>query len=371
MKVLIANQVTPRSHFVYDINLIQMAYGIASLGHQVTLVGLQDKSGIVPQHEIDALYGSEPNLHWIQLGGALSRTLLTKSPRIFSWIGYRIAKSLDVDCVYARDYLFPWYCARGGISVFVEAHTNPKNSSHEFKKLIEASNLPSFKRFITISDVLIDGYTSRGVPKEKLLNLASGVDIKKFNKPAELPISPYSQNSYNVVYTGRLIDENGIPDIINAAVLLPDVNFHLVGGNIDDISRHEKTLKEISISNVILHGIKRHSDIPRYLWHADALLLPYSSGHQNDAWASPLKLFEYLASGTPIIATDTRMTRNWLTSKNALFVNSDDGGSMANGIKKMLSNKKLQTELSLSGPIKARLFSYDKRAQKMFDGCII
>lgn len=365
MKVVVANQVIPDSHYVYDINLIQMAYGIASLGHKVTIIGLQGANGKVPQEEIDEIYGVEPNVKWIQLGTGLSRWLLTRNAYIFSWIGYRYARKLKADCVYARDYLFPWFCARAGIPTLAESHTSPDNMTPEFLKFIQASQLPAFKCWATMSDYLAQAFHKRGAPKEKLLVLPNGVDVKKFNRPAHLPPSPYSSPSLNVVYTGRLVDDNGIPSIVDAAKLLPHVHFHLVGGSLDDISRHKKRIEKLSLNNVTLHGIQKHSKIPVYLWHADILLLSYSANHPNDAWACPLKMGEYLASGTPILAADTRMLRNWLTDEEVVFVKPDDGKALVNGILYLLSNKVLQKKMISKCLVKASKLSYKERARRM------
>lgn len=365
LKIVIANQVVPGSHFVYDINLIQMSYAIASLGHEVTLIGLQDNRGVIPQNELEQLYGVEPNLRWIQLGGFFSRKILTKSAYFFSWIGYQYAKKLNADLIYARDYLYPWFCAKGGIPTYAESHTDPDNDSSAFLRLIAASQFPAFRAWATMSNVLASGYASRGVPEEKLVVMPNGVNTKKFNIPNKIQKSPYNTPSPNIVYTGRLIDENGVPVILGAAKLLPQVNFHLVGGNLEDIKRHEVNIQKLSLENVTLLGIKKHSEIPNYLWHADALLLPYSSNHPNDGWACPLKMGEYLASGTPIVATDTRMLRHWLTDDEVVFVQADNAKAMADGILRILGDSSLQEKLSKSGVKKAQSLSYKERARKM------
>jgi len=366
MKIVVANQVVPDSHYVYDINLIQMSYGLASLGHKVTLIGLQDERGIIPGEEIDEIYGIEPNLEWVQLGTfGINRKLLTRNARLFSWVGYRYAIKLGADCIYARDYLFPWYCARNSIPTYTESHAHPENDTPEFRKLIAASQLPAFRCWLTISTVLVDGYKKRGVPEEKLLILPSAVNFSHFGRPDVLPPSPYGTSSPNVVYTGRLIDENGIPEVLKAAALLQDVCFHLVGGNLADIKRHEITIKRNGLKNIKLHGIKKHSEIPSYLWHADALILPYSSRHPNNEWACPLKMVEYLASGRPIVATDTRMLRNWLKDEEVVYVKPDDGQAMAEGIRHLLVDRDLQRRLSESGIIRAKSLSFRERARKM------
>ena len=116
------------------------------------------------------------------------------------------------------------------------------------------------------------------------------------------------------------------------------------------------------MTNVTFHGLRKYCEVPAYLWHADLLLLPPSGGHPSAAWTSPVKLGEYLASGTPVISTDIPALRTWLTEKETEFVAADDGAAMAAAIRRLLRDKGRYDELSANGVTLAHSLSYETRA---------
>jgi glycosyltransferase involved in cell wall biosynthesis len=106
-----------------------------------------------------------------------------------------------------------------------------------------------------------------------------------------------------------------------------------------------------------------HKDVPPYLWHADLLLLPPSQHHPSAAWTSPLKLGEYLASGTPVIATQIPALQDWLTPEDVAFVPPDDAAALAQAITDLLNDPPKQQALSQNTRQKARTLSYTHRAE--------
>ena len=75
--------------------------------------------------------------------------------------------------------------------------------------------------------------------------------------------------------------------MIQAAGLLPDIDFHFIGGLPEDIERQKKIIKERKAHNIVLHGMKKHSEMRPYLWHADVLLLPLSAKHPSAEFDQP------------------------------------------------------------------------------------
>jgi glycosyltransferase involved in cell wall biosynthesis len=171
------------------------------------------------------------------------------------------------------------------------------------------------------------------------------------------------------VYVGHLYDYKGIPTVLESAARLPDVHFHLVGGWPEDIHRQQRRTQELRLASVTFHGLKPHSAVPRFLWHADVLLLPLSQHHPSAAWTSPLKLGEYLASGTPVVATDVPALRDWVTDDEVEFVPPDDAGALAEGIRRVLRDKARAEQLRVAGLRKAQDFSYKRRAIAILERC--
>src|SRR5690606_26358643 len=104
-------------------------------------------------------------------------------------------------------------------------------------------------------------------------------------------------------------NEKGIPEIIRAAVeLVPaflDRRFLLVGGPDDRIQTYQVLVREFGLpaERFLFRGKQPVTDVPYYLKASDVLMMPHPWSHFYAYHVSPLKLFEYMSSGRPIVAS--------------------------------------------------------------------
>jgi glycosyltransferase involved in cell wall biosynthesis len=223
---------------------------------------------------------------------------------------------------------------------------------------------------VTISRRLAAAYEALGAAPEKILVLPDATDTSIFERPERLPPNPYPNGGPIAVYSGHLYDWKGIPTVLEAAKLLPDAQFHLVGGFPEDIQRQRERANSLEINNVFFHGMKMHVEVPPYLWHADVLLLPPSGKHPSAQWTSPVKLGEYLASGTPVVATSIPALRDWLSDKEVEFVTPDDAASLAAGIRRLLEDREYSDGLARAAQNRAAAFSVAERARKILEAAV-
>jgi glycosyltransferase involved in cell wall biosynthesis len=366
MNVLVAGAFEASCHWAHAINTVKMAQGFASLGHRVTMVCRRPPQGRVDEAQLSASYGLGEPIRWIQL----PRRILAR--RVgenwgFSALALLAALPARPHLVYARSYIFPWMSSRCGIPTVVESHAHPDNSSKPFLRLVDATRHRAFRLWVTISTHLSDHYQSLGVPAERLAVLPDAVDLGIFKRPHALPPSPYPTGKPVVAYVGHLYDYKGIPTVLEAASRLPDLRFHLVGGWPQDVAANAERIRRRGLTNVTLHGLKPHAEIPPYLWHADLLLLPPSADHPSAAWTSPLKLGEYLASGTPVVATSIPALRDLVVGTEVRFVEPDSPDSLAEGIAHVLGDSEYAASLSRDGSAKAEGLSYVRRAEAVLE----
>lgn len=365
MQILVVSALMASSQMAHAINTVKMAQGFARLGHEVTLICRKPLHGNLSPERLNEIYGLTESLRWIPLSGGE----LTHPDWVFPVLAWRLARCIQPDMVYARNYVFPWISSKLGMTTAAESHAHPGNRKLAFLLMVRGSKHQAFRLWVTIAPSLADHYRSLGVPAEKLAVLADAVDLPLFQRPIRLPPSPFSKDAPNVVYAGHLYDYKGIPTVLEAAALLPDIQFHLVGGWPADIAKQQKRAEKLGVANVTFHGLQPQNAVPPFLWHADALLLPPSQHHPSAAWTSPLKLGEYLASGTPVIATDIPALRNWVTDEEVEFVSPDDATALAEGIRRVLDDRKRADQLSSRGLQKARLMSYEQRAETIIRRC--
>lgn len=366
MRISVISGFEASSLFAHAINTVKMAQGFARLGHEVTIVCRQSLDGKVLSEQLAQIYGITESLKWIQLPSRIFNRHIGQNWQ-FSLLALPIVLRNRPDLVYARSYIFPWLSSKVGLSTVAESHAPPNTVIPPLKYLVKATNYRTFHKWVTISHRLAQYYQSLGVPQEKLLILSDAVDLKFFQRPSHLPPSPYPPNRRNIAYVGHLYDYKGIPIVLEAAALLPEVCFHFVGGWEKDIERQKQRTKNLNLGNVTFHGMKPQIEVPNFLWHADVLLLPPSQYHPSAAWTSPVKLGEYLASETPVVATDIPALRDWLTDKEVEFVQPDNPEALAISIKNLLNNQPRAESLIMMGSERAQELSYEKRAMAVID----
>jgi glycosyltransferase involved in cell wall biosynthesis len=366
MRILVASAFEASSQWAHAINTIKMAQGFARLGNEVTLVCRRPPEGKVLPTESAARYGLNEPIYWVQLPQRVLNYYLDPHWH-FALQALPVILHMRPDLVFTRNYIFPWLSSRLGLSTVAESHAYPDNKTAPFLRMLSAARHGSFRLLVTISQRLADHYHSLGVPNEKLIVLPDAVDLQLFQRPESQNINPYPNKKSVVAYVGHLYDYKGIPTVLQAASLLPTVQFHLVGGWQEDVKRHQSVVKAKGLRNVTLHGLKPHAEIPPYLWNADVLLLPPSAKHPSAAWTSPLKLGEYLASGVPIVATDIPALRDWVTEDEVEFVAPDDPEALAEGIRRLLTDHTRKQALSEAGLRKAQQLSCEKRATAILE----
>jgi glycosyltransferase involved in cell wall biosynthesis len=367
MRILVASALEALSGWAHAINTVKMAEGFARLGHQVTIICKRSPEGKVSSDQLAEVYGLTEPVAWVQLPRKFLHYNVDQH-WLFAFLALLSTIRIKPDLIFSRNYIFPWLCCKFRFLTIAESHSPADNRTGPFLRFINGTRQRSFLLFVTISQSLAEQYHLLGVPKEKLAVLPDAVDFQLFHPPNPLPPSPYPNCSCNAVYAGHLYEDyKGIPTILQAASVLPDIHFQMLGGSQEKIVGYQKLVQDLGLKNVIFHGLKSHSAVPPYLWHADVLLMPPSQHHPSAAWTSPVKLGEYLASGSPVVATSIPALRNWLTEKEVMFVEPDNPEALANGIRMVLCNPEYAMRLTQNGIVKARTLSYGSRARKILE----
>jgi glycosyltransferase involved in cell wall biosynthesis len=122
--------------------------------------------------------------------------------------------------------------------------------------------------------------------------------------------------------------------------------------------------KKRGISNVSFAGFVAPSEIVDYQVGADVLLSYYPSGIDLNDYRSPGKLFEYMASGTPIIAADYASLREVLKDgRNAILIEPDKPELLALAIGRLLSDPALGARLGSQAREDAMRYTWAARAE--------
>jgi glycosyltransferase involved in cell wall biosynthesis len=172
-----------------------------------------------------------------------------------------------------------------------------------------------------------------------------------------------------VVYTGHLFAWKGVDTLVEAARTLPETAFVLVGGLPVDIGRMRAVVSSLGLRNVEVRGHRPPTEIPAYLAAADVVAVPNSGREAISArHTSPLKLFEAMAAGKAVVASDLPSLREVLThGVNAWLVDPDDPDALAKGIARLAGDPALAASLASRAREDARGFTFDARARALLE----
>ena len=124
----------------------------------------------------------------------------------------------------------------------------------------------------------------------------------------------------------------------------------------------------MTLARVLILGRKPYNQIPALLKAADILVLPNSSREEiSNRYTSPLKLFEYMASGRPIVASSLPSITEILNYKNAFLVKPDDAYGLTEGIRKLLDDSLFGVELAKKGLEDVQSYTWQERSRKILN----
>src|SRR3989344_4224982 len=226
------------------------------------------------------------------------------------------------------------------------------------------------KAIFTLTSFLKNELIKFGVSENKILILPDAVDLAKFDikisKEEAREKLNLPQDKKIILYIGSfyLYDWKGTDVLLEAAKNFgEDFLFLLVGGSEKEISNLKSQVT--NLKNIKFIGHKPYAEIPNYLKSADILVLPNKAGHKmSEKHTSPLKLFEYMASGRPIVASDLLSLREILTEQEAIFFKPDDPLDLALKIKEILVNQSLAEQISQNAREKVQNYTWQNRAHR-------
>jgi glycosyltransferase involved in cell wall biosynthesis len=285
---------------------------------------------------------------------------------IFSVIAFCYCPFRSSDVYYGRDVLPLFFLSSGKKNVFWEIH---KLSNNFLKKSLIRLLSKFADGVVSTNEWKLEKLKDMGIIFGKQLAVPNGVDVSNFDIPitkenARKEIG-FPNNKKNVLYTGHLYEWKGVDVLADAAKLLPEEYLVIfVGGTDDDVKSFRKNYAKTDTIKVT--GRVPHEDIPVYLKSADVLVLPNTPKTEESKFqTSPLKLFEYMASDRPIIASDLPSIKEILSEETAFFVNPGNPAELARTIKKVLESRGGTSQVSQNALQEITKYTWDKRAEKI------
>ena len=172
-----------------------------------------------------------------------------------------------------------------------------------------------------------------------------------------------------VVYAGHLYPWKGVDVLLQALVKLEGVNATIIGGDAaePDFQRLQDTSRSIGLgSRVEFVGMVEPSRVSGLLAKGDVLVLPNVGAEPTVNHTSPLKLFEYMAAGKPIVASNLPSIREVLRDgENAVLVEPGNPTALTSGLRRVLEDRKLAERIASRAFDEVTEYSWDCRAERV------
>lgn len=215
------------------------------------------------------------------------------------------------------------------------------------------------KKVVVISNSLRDFYLERGIAAEKIIVAHDGIDLSDFENlesKAESRKRLGTPNTARVaLYVGSFGGWKGTDTLLEASAHLSDAQIVVIGAASESL--------KTQYPRVTFLGEKPYRDLAHNLQIADILILPTSGKEPVGAsFTSPLKLFAYMASGIPIIASDVPSTREVLSEDAAYWFEPDDAQSLVAAIRFAFSDPSRTQKASLAREA-VSLYTWEMRAK--------
>lgn len=320
-----------------------MCDAFAEAGHDVVLYALP---GSIAVEDVYDYYGVRHRFP-IRSIGAPAIKLVGMWIRAFR-VRNDIRRQGGFDLTYGRD---PWsLLAVADLGPFVyETHLlwDSRHWRWLERRLFRARTLA---RVVVVSKALADDY-QRAFPELDGLDLVVAPDGAEPPELAGPTVSlPGRPEVAKVGYVGHLYSGRGIDVILDLAGRLPGLDFHLIGGTAEDLSYWANQPRP---PNVHFHGHLPPAAVQPLYDSFDLVLAPYQTtvacaGGIGDIsrWVSPMKLFEYMAHGKAIIASDLPVLREILVNRvNCLLCPPDDRASWEEAIAELAGDEDLRLSL--------------------------
>jgi glycosyltransferase involved in cell wall biosynthesis len=374
----------------YGIQIAKMCEAFADSGLKVTLIypkrnNLNIKGDIFDYYSVKKNFISKlvnaPDFYW---SGGLDKIAVAVKSFISARALVREALKENVDVYYTRDELIAYFLSRKNKNVIFECHKF-SNKRKLFYSRFKKMNL----KIVAISDGLKEDLVKFGIESSQILVARDGVDLDDFNiKISQIDARKRLFSNLHweafarkkiAVYVGNLYLWKGVRIFSEVAKYLceKDVNYLLFifgGTNKKDIDVLKEELKNIenkfhpNLVPIFYFGKFPYREIPYILKTADCLIL---TGSERDIlstkYTSPLKMFEYMASGCPIVAQDLPSFREVLNDKNSFLVKPGDAKALSDEIALVFKeeNAKMAEEKATKALEDVKDYTWTKRAEKI------
>ena len=217
--------------------------------------------------------------------------------------------------------------------------------------------------YVAITRALADDLAARYGPRPNVFVVPDGAAARSGAAPSGFNRRPLAG------YAGHLYPWKGVDILVRALAAAPDLRGLVVGGHPDeaDRTRVDALARACGVSDRLeITGLIPQREVAARLADATMLVLPNVASTISERYTSPLKLFEYLALGLPIVASDLASIREVLQAgRTALLVPPGDVGALAVAMMRLAGDPVLSASLGSAARALAGEYTWERRAERL------
>lgn len=356
-----------------SIQVMKVCQAMVELGHEVRLW----------------VAGKRPDCTW----ESLAEHYGLRQRFAVEWIGYlpvlrrydfcllalRRARTWRPDLYYVWPLPAAALASRWGWPCVLEVHDRPKGRLGP-RWLGQFLRGPGARRLAAISEALrrwIEEQYRMPLRSPFAVVAPSGVDLERYDAlplPHEARQALRLPQAFTVGYTGHLYPGRGLGLLFELVRRNPDLHFVWAGGEPEAVEAWRSRLAQHDVANVSLLGFVTNERLPLVQAACDVLLMPYerhiagSGGGDTAAFASPMKAFEYLATGRTILSSDLPVLREILNERTAVLLPPEDIEAWDRALKDVVQDERRRLSLALRARAEAARFGMVARQSAILRG---
>lgn len=299
-------------------------------------------------------------------------------------LGYLLLERLRgrrYDVVYARQIVIAawWAGLLGklyGAQVVYEAHdwetANPSRAKERWAEgllhLMDRVALTRADAVVSLTDHFLRELDQLGWRPERAAVIPDAFDATVYlpqDRAAARRLFGLPPDQFVIVYAGMTFAHRGLDRLVQAFAQagLPDANLIFVGGRPAEVAALREQVASLNLAERVQFVMPQPQPVvAQYLAAADVLAIPDTV---TDVTASPLKLFEYMAMGRPIIAVDLPALREVIDERAARFVRRGDVDDLRTALEELAADPQRRERLGQAAAEQAQPWTYRRRAERI------
>src|SRR3989344_4486358 len=374
--IYIANARIPTEK-AHGYQISMMCESFASLGLKVELVLPTKRNRI--KNDLFSFYNINKNFEVRKIKSPDFIGIWPKLGKISFWlqnIFFSIAilfTKFEKDAIfYTRGAAIVFILRLRGKKVFFESHRLSNDS------LVYRILLGKKTKIISLTHGAKEVYIKSDFLKNNIIVAPDAVDLQVFGNGLSVEearrrvnSSLASRNKKIIGYFGSfktMGEDKGLREIIKAIEgLSRDISLLAVGGLGTELQFYEKEAeKTLGKDRAVFRPSVPRKELSLLEESCDILLMPFPDTVHYRFFMSPLKMFEYMASRRPIVATGLPSIREVLSESRAVLVPPGDTERLKEAIKYLLNNPEIGQKLADNAFTAVKEYTWHKRAEKIY-----